>query len=90
MFAQARDTLEDILKRSVVDFPGVTYFKHKGFWERQVEGFKLPMEVESWSNDSIHPNALEGREKYKTSLRAAILEALKLRSSLRAQRNLSD
>ena len=42
----------------------IHYHTHRGFWTEAVK---------TWSKDAIHPNSTKGREKYKKSLRRALL-----------------
>ena len=49
---------------------------HKGFVEREVNGWKVPVDMNEWSWDGIHPNKEYGRYLYARSLRNALFHAL--------------
>ena len=82
-FRQAFEAYNLSVKIATRNLTPIFFFSHKGFWEQQVTMgqaiFKLPMLLEAWSKDGIHPNSIEGRKKYKNSIRTAICQAIKLR-----------
>jgi len=82
VFDRERSVLETALKGKVSGCKEIKYFKHKGFWAREIQGQKFPIDIWEWSRDGVHPNSVLGRHKYKVSVWAAILEALKLRTTL--------
>ena len=56
--------------------PGpIQFFAHKGFHEIQKDNSKSILPIDIWSKDGIHPNTLEGRERYKKSIRTALCYA---------------
>ena len=68
------------LSLRVKDDANVVFHKHKGFWEQEMGGKKVELPIESWSRDGIHPNSSQGRLRYKKSIRAAMVKALKVLS----------
>ena len=78
--AQFMDTasrLEEHLKSWSKSSQNAIFHKHKGFYERQVDGKKVPLAPSEWSKDGIHPNNSTGRRKYANSLRLAIVKSAK-------------
>ena len=47
----------------------VSYHLHKGFWSTPVP---------AWSRDFVHPNSAHGRDRYKRSIKRALLELKRL------------
>lgn len=79
-FDTCRYQVRDFVRQRVTVMEGVIMFNHKGFTEKQVGNRKVPLKVEDWAPDRIHPGdnirtGCEGWKKYLESLRSALWEA---------------
>ena len=80
-FRRRAETLESALKSQFQRIPRVLFKKHKGFYEIECNGAKIPKPTFSWSRDGIHPNRPDnsfGKKLYMNSLRSAIVASVKL------------
>lgn len=78
-FDDLAGSLNRLLRDASKAIPEIHYHTHRGFWN--YEGGDLKP-VSEWSSDGIHPTTdnrtpLDGMNKYITSLRRAIYEAIK-------------
>jgi lysophospholipase L1-like esterase len=76
-FMSESNRLETTLRNMAQSYQHVLYHKHKGFYDIEIGGKKLPLSPNQWSRDGIHPNNLNGRKKYGNSIRLAVAKAVK-------------